>query len=302
MQYDGTFTSYVGGSTGSEPIAGDYVRYTPDGTETTSYVAATPEVTDGGSLTLYTDPHELLITEDDAGAERMHLLGYEELATESDAAATMSWHQLVRQSPSGAVELRWKASSRFSLADRLETDIPTDFDHANALAIDPTDGNYVVSLRSLDALVKVDYQTGAVLWQLGGAQTQFSIVGDPLGGFQGQHSVRVLPNGNILLYDNGLHHDPPESRAVEYQLDTTAKTATLVWEYRRVPVIETEFVGSVERLTNGDTLVAFAYAGVVDEADPEGHLVWEASLFTGTAPRVAYRVRRLPSLYEYETP
>jgi hypothetical protein len=112
----------------------------------------------------------------------------------------------------------------------------------------------------------------------------------------------VLSDGDLLFYDNGLHHAPPESRAVEYRLDTTANTATLVWEYRRVPVIETQFVGSVERLTNGDTLVAFALAGVVDEADPNGNRVWEASLFTGTTPRVAYRVRRLPSLYQYEVP
>ena len=79
-------------------------------------------------------------------------------------------------------------------------------------------------------------------------------------------------------------------------------TATMVWEYRRQPIIETEFTGSVERLTSGDTLVAFAYAGVVDEADADGNLVWEAKLFTGTAPSLVYRVRHLPSLYTYEAP
>ena len=40
--------------------------------------------------------------------------------------------------------------------------------------------------------------------------------------------MRVLGNGNLLLFDNGLRHDPPETRAVEYRLDTTAMTATLL--------------------------------------------------------------------------
>jgi hypothetical protein len=40
--------------------------------------------------------------------------------------------------------------------------------------------------------------------------------------------VRVLGNGNLLLFDNGLRHDPSETRAVEYRLDNTAMTATLL--------------------------------------------------------------------------
>ena len=62
----------------------------------------------------------------------------------------------------------------------------------------------------------------------GGRNDQFAIEEDGLGGFNGQHSVRVLGNGNLLLFDNGLRHDPSETRAVEYRLDTTAMTATLL--------------------------------------------------------------------------
>lgn len=40
--------------------------------------------------------------------------------------------------------------------------------------------------------------------------------------------MRVLGNGNLLLFDNGLRHDPSETRAVEYRLDNTAMTATLL--------------------------------------------------------------------------
>jgi hypothetical protein len=159
-----------------------------------------------------------------------------------------------------------------------------------------------LSFRNLCALAKVDSQTGDVLWQLGGKRSQFAIVGDPLGGFAGQHSVRVLPSGNVLIFDNGTTHTPPESRAVEYSLDMTSMTATMVWQFRHSPAIFTSVTGSVERLANGNTLVAFAEAGVVDEVDPAGNGVFEARVTNGTTGVALYRIRRLPSLYAYQQP
>ncbi|HEV3192007.1 MAG TPA: aryl-sulfate sulfotransferase, partial [Polyangiaceae bacterium] len=97
-------------------------------------------------------------------------------------------------------------------------------------------------------------------------------------------------------------HSPAESRAVEYLLDTKTMTATLVWEFRHSPPIFTAVTGSVERLANGNTLVAFAFAGVVDEVDTSGRLLWEAQIFKGPNQANTYRVRRLPSLYGFETP
>ena len=46
-----------------------------------------------------------------------------------------------------------------------------------------------------------------------------------------QHDVRRLDNGNISVYDNGVTHDPPLSRVIEYNVDEEEKTAELIWEY-----------------------------------------------------------------------
>jgi len=301
MHPDGTFTTYVGTSTGAESVAGQYIRYTPDGSLVATYSAVTPDTTDATSATVYTDPHELLITTDEDGEERIHLIGYVVLPRSGTDPTPAAWHQLQRLKPDGTVEFRWRTSDHFTADDETLAS-PSDIDHANAIAIDPDDGNYVLSLRNLDALVKIDYTTGDVIWQLGGKKSSFALVGDPLAGFQAQHSVRMLPNGGVLLYDNGLRHSPPESRAVEYQLDTTAMTATMVWQFRHSPPIFTPVTGSVERLANGNTLVAFAFAGVVDEVDTSGRLLWEAQIFNGPNAAKTYRVRRLPSLYGFETP
>src|SRR2546422_11513524 len=37
----------------------------------------------------------------------------------------------------------------------------------------------------------------------------------------------LFRSGNYILFDNGNTHNPPFSRAVEYRLDQSAKTATL---------------------------------------------------------------------------
>lgn len=302
MQPDGSLTAYVGGSDGWQAVDGSYVRFTPDGQTMAEYSAASPDATESASPAVYTDNHELLVTSDAAG-EHLHFFGYEQRLL-SDGVTLGTWHEVLRQRPTGEVEFRWKSWSYFSESDTIETIGPgiDDIDHTNSLAIDPSDGNYVVSFRNTDAVLKIDANTGEVLWQLGGKRNQFSIMNDPLDGFQGQHSVRVLQGGNLLIYDDGLGHDPPESRAVEYNLDLEAMTATLVWQYRHTPAIFTAFVGSVERLATGNTLVAFAQAGTVDEVEPSGNVVWEGQLTSGGAALASYRVRRLPSLYGFETP
>jgi outer membrane protein assembly factor BamB len=301
MHADGTFTTYVGTSTGAERAAGQYIRYTPDGALVATYSAVTPDTSDPTSPTVYTDPHELLITTTDEGEERIHLMGYAVLPRSSSDSTLAAWHQLQRLKPDGTLEFLWKTSDHFTADDQTLVG-PSDVDHTNAIAIDPDDGNYVLSIRNLDALVKINYTTGDVIWQLGGKKSSFELAGDPLEGFQGQHSVRILPKGGILLFDNGRGHSPPESRAVEYRLDTASMTATMVWQFRHSPAVYTPVTGSVERLSNGNTLVAFAFAGVVDEVDTSGQLLWEAQLFNGANAAVTYRVRSLPSLYGFQNP
>jgi hypothetical protein len=177
-----------------------------------------------------------------------------------------------------------------------------DFDHANSIELDPR-GDYVVSFAAVTQVVKMDHATGALRWRFGGRLNQFTLVGDPLGGFGIQHDVRLLPNGHLLLFDNGNFHNPPESRAVEYRLDTLAMTATLVWESRHAPPLYAPFVGSVQRFQNGHTLIGYGAADLMTEVSEDGTVAWEGRLdVAGQAITVFYRVRELPSLYDHQQP
>jgi hypothetical protein len=91
--------------------------------------------------------------------------------------------------------------------------------------------------------------------------------------FIGQHNVHRLANGDILFFDNGSLQGQGSlpgrtySRAVEYHLDETNMTATLVWQYRHNPDVLTPAEGIVKRFPNGDTFVGWVNA-VLQEAAP----------------------------------
>lgn len=117
-----------------------------------------------------------------------------------------------------------------------------DYCHGNSIDED-SDGNLLLSFRNLDAVYKINRQTGEILWQLGGKTSSFAFPNDA--GFSGQHDVRRLPNGNVALFDNANMAAPPRvSRAVEYQLDTVDWVATKVWEYRYTPPFFSSAMGS----------------------------------------------------------
>jgi arylsulfate sulfotransferase len=301
QQPNGHFTLYRGESHGSQKVPGAYVEFTAAGDSIRAITVPPPR---------YVDNHELTITSGPDGSERFHLFTYDyrpsDLRTRHGSPVELAGHQLVRLRADGSTEFEWNAWDYFSLDDWIEprpASMPEeyDFDHPNSIDFD-LDGNYVVSFRRPSQIVKIDAITGAVIWRFGGRRGEFTLTGDPLVGFSNQHSVKVLPNGHLLLYDNGESHHPSESRAAEYALDPVAKTATLVWEYRHDPAIYTLGVGAVQRLESGSTFVAFSQAGRATEVRPDGSVTWEAEVTVDGKPALLYRLVRIASLYRYENP
>ena len=207
---------------------------------------------------------------------------------------------LQRVKPSGAVQFQWDAFDHLPV-DGIASPVDVrgeyvDWTHMNAID-EMSDGNYLLSVRHLSQVIKVDSGTGAVLWKLGGMGSDFQFVGDSLNGFSMQHGARELPNGNILMFDNGDEHAPPQSRAAEYRLDLINHTATLVWQYLAPTSIQAMAMGFAQRLPNGNTLIAYGTARPprVQEVNPAGEVVWDLS---SPVPAVGvYRAFRIASLY-----
>jgi hypothetical protein len=299
QQPNGNFSLYVGRSFGWQPVEGRFLEVRPDGEVVRSYGAGAP---------YFTDPHDLILSVEGDQVKEVHLLGYEVRQYDpADPAGggrtTLAIHRILRQSPTGQKLFEWNAGDHFAPVDWPPSSTPFDLVHPSSLTIAP-DGNYVVSLQAMNEIDKIDSRTGEILWRFGGRHSDFIVDGDPLGGFQGQHSAHELRNGNLLLFDNRAGPDPLASRAVEYHLDHATGTAQMVWEFRPDPPIPSRIMGSVQRLSNGKTVVGYGVAARVLEVTPASSVTWDATL-TSTAlpgPVQFYRAIRIASLYHFEVP
>jgi hypothetical protein len=176
---------------------------------------------------------------------------------------------------SGNVVFEWRASEHVPYTESYANMKGSEVDpyHLNSIQAFP-DGNLLLSFRHLSQLIKVDRQTGNILWQMGGKHNQFKFVNDSLGGFSYQHDAELLPNGRLSIFDNGEQRDPQVSRAVEYQLDETDRVVTLTWQYTHQPGIFAVNMGSTDRLADGNTFIGWGGpTPIASEVTADGRLV-----------------------------
>ena len=167
--------------------------------------------------------------------------------------------------------------------DRDET--VQDWSHGNSTFV-AGDGSVLASFRNMDQIISIAPDFQSIRWRLGGPGSDFTFP-DPRDKFYHQHAAVPIPNGNVLLFDNGNFRPGKEggwySRALELELDLETMTARKVWEFRHAPDIFSPCCSNVHRLENGNTLVAFGQSRgelccrvfTVVEADPAGEVVWE---------------------------
>ncbi|MCA9771199.1 MAG: aryl-sulfate sulfotransferase, partial [Myxococcales bacterium] len=191
-----------------------------------------------------------------------------------------------------------------------------DWSHVNGVAYDPSDDTFVISARHLDIVFKMT-RAGELRWVLGTEDP--ATTGDDgwpwltllSGRLPSQmHDPRILDDGTLLLYDNGVAVG--FSRAVAYTIDPGAMTAGQDWEWIDPdwsPPLFGGYVGGVDALANGNVLIEHAGLGgfILDpfhstwihlsEVDPnEGEKVFEATIH-GSVGYMGYRVRHMESLY-----
>ncbi|MCF6150252.1 MAG: aryl sulfotransferase [Candidatus Kuenenia sp.] len=139
----------------------------------------------------------------------------------------------------------------------------TEWGHANAL--EPIDEERVlVSFRNISVVGIVNKTSGDFEWKLGS---------DLL---SQQHDASMLPNGNVLIFDNGEFRKDehiPYSRVIEVK----PLTKEVVWDYEDSP--EWNFfspsVSGVQRLPNGNTFITEGFYGRMFQVTPDGRVVWE---------------------------
>jgi hypothetical protein len=173
-------------------------------------------------------------------------------------------------------------------ADSTAAPAPPVFDsvHVNAIEQD-TDGNLLVSARNTSTIYKVDRTTGAILWRLGGRNSDFKMGEGATFGLQ--HDPRRHPDGSLTIFDDGTA--PGTSRAIVLHVDEAAKTATLVRSYPHPHAKLAMSQGNMQVLPNGNVFVGWGSTGYASEFSADGQLLFDAD-FSGSIQ--SYRCFRFP--------
>ncbi|MGA9885465.1 MAG: aryl-sulfate sulfotransferase, partial [Candidatus Acidiferrales bacterium] len=196
-----------------------------------------------------------------------------------------------------------------------------DWTHTNAAVYSPDDKDLIVSIRNQSWIIKIDYDdgqgTGNILWKLG-YQGDFTLMNgtDPVDWQYAEHDANIASSNSsgvfqVMMFDNGNNRVMDDSgdicgtsgqpacysRVPIFQLDETAKTATIEWVDDLSPTFSS-WGGNGRLLTNGDIEFDECDLGsnstiyeVTKTAVPE--MVWKMQI-TG---QNAYRGYRMPSLY-----
>jgi hypothetical protein len=122
-------------------------------------------------------------------------------------------------------------------------------------------GNVLLSLRQISVIAVLDIESRSIKWALRGP-------------WHVQHDPDVLPDGNMLVFDNrGDILNGGGSRVVEFN----PRTMKIIWQYPGDggERMYTSIYGSQQRLPNGNTLISESNNGRLLEVTRTGDIVWE---------------------------
>jgi hypothetical protein len=215
---------------------------------------------------------------------------------------------------------------------RNDTPNVADWSHSNGVVHDPRDDSIIVSVRNQDAVIKFDRNSGELKWILGphegwGPEFQeylLTPVGDDFEWPYHTHSPMLLPNGNLMVHDNGNFrarpYDSPQQPSdsytrggVEFAINEETMEVSQVWQYGKdaEEILFAPIVGDADWQPQTDNvLMTYGSPQFINgerqqtvkpriiEVDRDGEVVFDLELSHpfGNSLTV-YRSERIPSLY-----
>ena len=180
-----------------------------------------------------------------------------------------------------SIQLRMRSLFMFDkgFMDLLHTNTVTCVDRTYSPAL--REGSVIVCSPMIDVVAVIDPVQNRVVWQWGPGE------------LEGPHNPRVLDNGHILIFDNGVRRG--YSRVVEVD----PATNRIVWSYedQNREGFYSPVCGGAQRLPNGNTMITDTVGGRVFEVTRDGELVWE---FYTPLPGDEHLSESRPTIYRME--
>lgn len=127
------------------------------------------------------------------------------------------------------------------------------------------DGNILISLSRTNTIAIIDKATGDVTWRWGAPYE-----------LAHQNCAEFLPNGNVIVFDNGLH-PPGFDFGYSRVLEIDPHADRVVWAYQAATfaLFYSSIMGGCQRLPNGNTLICESTSGRIFEVTSTREVVWE---------------------------
>lgn len=181
-----------------------------------------------------------------------------------------------------------------------------DWFHNNAIWYDEETDNILLSGRHADAIVAINKTNKTLSWILGDPNGWnyvdkskfFTPIGTEFEWQYAQHEVSLLPNGDIMMFDNGAGRtkvgaedkkvvgDDVYSRAVIYRFDTENMTIKQIWQYGKERGAEwySSFISGAEYIDENNIWITSG--GVLYNQEEDTYDVLPGALMT--SQRTAY--------------
>lgn len=195
----------------------------------------------------------------------------------SEINGTIWTDRIIEVSRDKKIVWEWVPHDNINLASlpRDSLDTRRELLHTNAVRYLPKNNSFngresvLLSFRNINTVLIVDKETKNISWIWGANELSH------------QHGPTLLPNGDILIFDNGMHilGDKevflPHSRVIEMD----PKSNKIMWEYKGEGLSNYKFftpiMGSAQKLKNGNVLISEGVTGRMFEISLQGDIVWE---------------------------
>jgi Arylsulfotransferase (ASST) len=246
------------------------------------------------------DYHETTITDEGTALLIGHRLERRDLRDRGGSARGWVADGVVQEVDieTGKVLFEWSALEHIPIEDAMvglrsyggggSRSEPYDYAHLNSVTEDGDDA-FLISARNTSAVYRVDRETGAVDWTLGGKSSDFTMTGDSE--FAWQHDAQRQPDGTITLFDNeAAPAKAKRSRGLRLAVDTRTHTARVVTEYLPPDRRLSGSQGNLQEMANGHVFVGWGSQQYYSEFTAEGELLVDGDFATGES----YRSYRFP--------
>lgn len=175
---------------------------------------------------------------------------------------------VISSEPDGTEIWRWRTWENFDLEDprnRFRRG-PGLWMHLNGIELGG-DGTFTVSSRYFHSIMVIDRHNGAVRERYSPSTTGTDIYGP--------HDPRLLPNGNILVFDNGWER--PASHSYSRVVEFERGSGRIVWSYEDRPRTHfySSYISGVDPCPNGNVLVCEGQTGRLFQVTRAGEVAWE---------------------------